>query len=448
MNEIKGMPYNLEAEQSLLGCMLMDNEILFEVLGTLSDKDFYAESHQYIISAIKRVYADRKPLDIITLTDELEKTGTLGSVGGIAYVTELAQLTPSAANYKTYYEIVKRDSVNRSMIRAAREITEFAQNCNEADETIRFAEERLYTVTQAQETSSMENIRETGFYDVLERFNAYETDKNAFRGVMTGFFRLDKLTNGFQKSNLIVLAARPGMGKTSLAMNIIEHAALYDNKVCAVFSLEMSNIELKERLLCSAAGVSMAEAKAGKLKGDEWKRLMKFNEKLTHNAKLNIDENSRVTPAEILSKCRRIKAQNGGRLDLVMIDYIQLMTSGRSNTENRTQEVSIISRELKLIAKELKVPIIALSQLKRLTNGEKQPQLSDLRESGSIEQDADIVMFIERPDVGATDEELQKKQIVKGMAYLNIAKNRHGGLAKLPLRFRGDMVKFVDAEKE
>ena len=192
----------------------------------------------------------------------------------------------------------------------------------------------------------------------------------------------------------------------------------------------------------------MASVKSGKLSNDEWKRLMKFNEKLTNKANLNIDENPRLTPAEVLSKCRRIKARNGGRLDLVMIDYIQLMTSGKSNTENRTQEVSTISRELKLIAKELKVPIIALSQLRRLTNGEKQPQLSDLRESGSIEQDADIVMFIERPDVGATEEEIQKKQIVKGMAYLNIAKNRHGGLAKLPLRFRGDIVKFVDAEKE
>ena len=448
MNETKGMPYNLEAEQSLLGCMLMDNEIVSELLCALTDKDFYAESHQYIISAFKRVYADRKPVDIITVTDELEKTGTLGQSGGIAYITELAQVTPSSANYKTYYEIVKRDSVNRSMIRAARDIAEFAHKGSEADETIRFAEERIYRLTQTQEASSMENIRETGFYDVLERFNAYETNKDAFRGVMTGFFRLDKLTNGFQKSNLIVLAARPGMGKTSLAMNIIEHAALYDNKVCAVFSLEMSNTELKERLLCSAAGVSMASVKSGKLSNDEWKRLMKFNEKLTNKANLNIDENPRLTPAEVLSKCRRIKARNGGRLDLVMIDYIQLMTSGKSNTENRTQEVSTISRELKLIAKELKVPIIALSQLRRLTNGEKQPQLSDLRESGSIEQDADIVMFIERPDVGATEEEIQKKQIVKGMAYLNIAKNRHGGLAKLPPRFRGDIVKFVDAEKE
>ncbi len=449
MNETKGMPYNIEAEQSLLGCMLMDNEIVSELISVLSDKDFYAESHQYIISAFKRVYADRKPVDIITVTDELEKTGTLASVGGIAYITELAQVTPSSANYKTYYEIVKRDSVNRSMIRAARDIAEFAHKGSEADETIRFAEEKVYGISERMSASETHNVRDgVGLDNVLDKFQKLSQNSDAYRGLMTGFTRLDRLTNGLQKSNLIVLAARPGIGKTSLAMNIIEHAALYDNKVCAVFSLEMSNTELKERLLCSAAGVSMASVKSGKLSNDEWKRLMKFNEKLTNKANLNIDENPRLTPAEVLSKCRRIKARNGGRLDLVMIDYIQLMTSGKSNTENRTQEVSTISRELKLIAKELKVPIIALSQLRRLTNGEKQPQLSDLRESGSIEQDADIVMFIERPDVGATEEEIQKKQIVKGMAYLNIAKNRHGGIAKLPLRFRGDIVKFVDAEKE
>ncbi len=439
------MPNNLEAEQALLGCMLMDNEILADVLGGLDKNDFYQESHQYIISAVKMIFESRKPLDIVTLSDKLESEGNLEKAGGISYITELAQSTLSAANYKYYFEIVKRDSVNRSLIRASRDIAEYSKTSDDVVKSIQFAEEKIYNVSRVQDTSAVKDIRESDGIDrVLAKFQKLSEDKDAFRGVPTGFTMLDRITNGLQKSDLIVIAARPGMGKTSLAMNIVENAAVNNGCVCAVFSLEMPEVQIIQRLLCSISSVSMSDALAGRLGPEDWKRLAKGSE-LLRNSKINIDDSSRVTPAEILSKCRRIKAKNGNRLDLVMIDYIQLMSGGKKyGDENRTQEVASITRDLKIMAKELDVPVIALSQLRRIQSSE--PQLSDLRESGAIEQDADIVMFINRPDVNATPEEIEKKKIVKGMAELIIAKHRNGEQGRIKLRFRGELTKFVNPE--
>ena len=230
-------------------------------------------------------------------------------------------------------------------------------------------------------------------------------------------------------------------------MNIVEHAALSCNAVCAIFSLEMPEVQLIQRLLCSSANVSMADALSGKLSSNDWRKIIKASDALK-KSRLNIDDSSRVTPAEILSKCRRIKSKNNGQLDLVMIDYIQLMSSGKETAEqNRTQEVATITRELKIMAKELNVPVIALSQLRRMQNA-GDPQLSDLRESGAIEQDADIVMFISRPDVNATEEDILKKNIKKGMADLIVAKHRNGGLDRIPLRFKGELTKFVNPDPE
>lgn len=438
------MPHNLDAEQALLGCMLIDNEILAEVLDGLDSADFYHESHQLILSAVKMVFADRKPLDIVTLSDRLEYDGNLEKAGGLSYLTELVQTTPSAANFKHYLEIVKRDSVNRKLIRAARDIAEFSRSSDDSVKSVQFAEAKIYDVSRVNDSSSVKDIRESdGIDNVIEKFQKLSEDKDAFRGIPTGFTGLDRLTNGLQKSDLIVLAARPGMGKTSLSMNIVEHAAI-SGYVCAVFSLEMPETQIIQRLLCSNAGVSMSDALSGKLDDSDWKRLAKASERL-RSCRISIDDSSRVTPAEILSKCRRIKSRNGGRLDLIMIDYIQLMSSGRKNEDNRVQEVASITRDLKIMAKELNVPVIALSQLRRIQTGE--PQLSDLRESGAIEQDADIVMFINRPDVTATAEEIEKKHIVKGSAELILAKHRNGETGRIPLRFRGELTKFVNPER-
>lgn len=435
--------YNLETEQSVIGCILIDQDTAAEIIPFLTEDDFYVESHKFILGAVKAVYNNRKPLGLVTISDTLSGMGKLEDVGGISYITELTQITPSAANYKHYIDIVKRDSLNRKLTRAAREIAEYAGTSPE--DALQFAENKIYGISQAQDTSTVVDIRQEGFYDVLDKFNAIENNKDAFRGVMTGFFRLDKLTNGLQKSDLIVIAARPGMGKTSLAMNIVEHAAVYGNKTCAVFSMEMPTLQIKQRLICSNANVSMSAALSGKLSDKEWQRLAAAQARMNKSA-VYIDDSARITPAEILSKCRRFKAKDG-RLDLVMVDYIQLMSSGKKGDENRTLEVASITRELKQIAKELQVPVIALSQLRRLKDGERS-QLSDLRESGAIEQDADIVMFIDRPDVNASDEEIIKKDIVKGAAELRIAKHRNGELGTLPLRFKGETTKFVDAEIE
>ena len=433
------LPNNLEAEQSLIGCMLIDNEVLSEVADKLSDNDFYQESHKLIISAILKVFYQRRPADIITLSDCLEKDGNLAKAGGIEYITELMQSVPSAANYRYYFDIVKRDSTNRELIRASRNIIENSMNSTDSTQSVQYAEKLVYDIAKKGDTSSMEDIRESSVVgDVIERFEEISRNKDALRGIPTGFPYLNKITNGFQRSDLIVIAARPGSGKTSLAMNIVEAAAFQGN-VCAVFSLEMPKIQIVQRLLCASAKVSMSDALAGKLSTNDWKQLAKTSEELK-KLSIIIDDSSRVTPAEILSKCRRIKAKNNGRLDLVMIDYIQLMSSGYKQDENRTREIAHITGDLKIMAKELNVPVIALSQLRRMIG---EPQLSDLRESGAIEQDADMVIFINRPDMTATPEEIEKNKIVRGMADLIIAKHRNCKNARTRLMIKGEYTKFV-----
>lgn len=444
---INQMPHNLDAEAALLGCILIDSEIQSELLESLRDEDFYQESHKEILSAMKAVYGGRKPIDVVTLTDQLERDGKLERAGGIMYVTELAQITPSAANFKHYFEIVRRDSTNRTLIRAAKEIIENSMKGAEERESLAFAEKKVYDISKRGDNSALAGLSDgTIVQQVIDKFESIQLNPDVFRGVETGFRHLDRMTNGLQKSDLIVLAARPGMGKTSLAMNIVEHASLRKGKVCAVFSLEMPRVQIVQRLLCAYAGVSMEKALNGTLKQSEWKNLTLASDKLK-KSKIYIDDSSRSTPAEILSKCRRLKSAEGG-LDLVMIDYIQLMggETKYAATENRQQEIASITRDLKIMAKELDVPVIALSQLRRIQT--KEPQLSDLRESGAIEQDADIVMFINRQDATATPEEMASGKVVKGAADLIIAKHRNGSCGRIQLRFIGESTKFVDVEAQ
>ncbi len=445
-NETK-IPYNLEAEQAILGCMIIDNEIISEIITGLTETDFYLKSHKYIYDAIKQTFNARKPVDFVTLADRLESDGNLHKAGDISYVVELTQITPSAANYKDYYDIVKRDGMSRNLIRAAGEISEFARTHDDVKKSLQFAENKIYGISCNNDTSTMQNIAEI-LPIVQEEYEKRAENKTAFSGLMTGINRLDRLTNGLQKSNLIVLAARPGVGKTSLAMNIVEHAAVNNDKVCAIFSLEMSKEELAKRILASVAEVSQTKSRAGEMDINDWRRMLVAMERL-NNTKIEIDDSSIITPSEILSKCRRIKSRHGGQLDLIMIDYIQLMHSG-DRAENRVQEVAAITRDLKIIAKELAVPVLALSQLRRPTEktANAKQTLSDLRESGAIEQDADIVMFIDRPDMNASDEEINSNAVESGVAYLNVKKNRHGGCERIKLRFKGEFTKFVNPEPD
>ena len=449
-NNVNAMPHSIDAESALLGCLIIDNELQGDIIESLTEEDFYLEAHKYIVNGMRRVFADKKPVDIVTLSDELEKAGELERAGGIAYITEIAQATPSSANYKYYLDIVKRDSMNRKLIRASRRIIENSMKGEEVRDALDFAEKQIYDLSKQTENSSLKGMAEGDIVgEVIRKFEEIEKDKTILRGVETGFRQLDRLTNGLQKSDLIILAARPGMAKTSFAMNIVEHAALQKGKICAVFSLEMPRVQIVQRLLCSYAGVSMEKALSGNLEGEKnaWKKLFLAADRLS-KSKIYIDDTSRIMPAEMLSKCRRLSAQAGG-LDLVMIDYIQLMGSisgGGSSEMNRQQEIAGISRDLKLMAKELNVPVIALSQLRRIQT--KEPQLSDLRESGAIEQDADIVMFINRPEATATAEELASGKIVKGAAELVIAKHRNGSQGRLQLRFIGEQTKFVDVDAQ
>lgn len=443
------MPHNLEAEAALLGCIIIDGDIQSELLESLKDDDFYQESNRLMFDAMRKIYAGRKPVDTVTLIDMLEREGTLERAGGLQRVTELAEVTPSAANYKQYFEIVRRDAIRRSLIRAANGIIEVSTQGTEARDAISYAEKQVYDISKQEDGSRLSGLADGEVIrQVIGKFEDIQSDPNAYRGLPTGFKQLDRITNGLQKSDLIVVAARPGMGKTSLSMNIVENVCLNSGKTAAVFSLEMPRAQIVQRLLCAHAGVSMEKALSGQLNQKEWKNLMIASDKL-QQSKVFIDDSSRVSPAEILSKCRRLAATEGG-LDLIMIDYIQLMGGaggkGGGSFENRQQEIASITRDLKIMAKELDVPVIALSQLRRIQT--KEPQLSDLRESGAIEQDADIVMFINRPDVTATAEELAKHTIVKGAAEIILAKHRNGSLGRVQLRFLGELTKFVDVDEQ
>ena len=447
--ETNTMPYNRDAEMALLGCFLIDNEIASELVEKLTENDFYQDSHKFILLAMQRVFSARKPIDLVTVADQLDSEANLEKAGGIAYLTELAQITPSAANYKSYYDIIQRDSVNRKLIRASRKIIETSLGSSDGQASIAFAEKAIYDISQQTERSALLGLNEGEdiIATVLEKFERLQSDPNSFRGIPTGYKRLDKMTHGLQPGALIVLAARPGMGKTSLAMNLVEHASLRASKTCAVFSLEMPRSEIVQRLICSYANVSMQKALDGKLDAKEWKKLMLASDQLK-KSRIYIDDSSRVTPAEILSKCRRLKT-TAGQLDMIMIDYIQLMSSGDSKmagAENRQQEIASITRDLKIMAKELGVPVIALSQLRRIQS--KEPQLSDLRESGAIEQDADIVMFISRPEAIATKEELESGAVVRGAAELILAKHRGGEQGRVSLKFIGECTKFVDVDEQ
>lgn len=446
------MPHNLDAEKALLGCILLDEDVQSEILDDLQAEDFYQEAHREIVLGMKGVHAAGKAVDIVTLTDRLSGDGKLNQAGGVQTITELAENALSSVNYKQYLEIVKRDSMNRKLIRASKEIIENSMGSPEEDAALSFAEKRIYAISQNEDSTALKGLEDgTDMRAVLDRIELIQTDPDSVRGVETGFPRLDRKTNGLQKSNLIIIAARPGAGKTSFAMNIVEHACLQRGKVAAVFSLEMSRRELLQRLLCSFSGVSMKKVNTPTpdecVTNDDFKNLWAATDKI-NKSKIFIDDKTNITVGEILSKCRRLKSAEG-RLDLVMIDYIQLMqgdSSGKSSAESRQQEVAEITRGLKILAKELDVPVIALSQLRRFQG--KEAQLSDLRESGAIEQDADIVMFINRLDQSASKEELKSGKVINGASELNISKFRNGEPGRIQLRFIGSRTKFVEVDDQ
>ena len=442
-NILKAMPQSQEAEQALLGSLLIDNEVAFNVLSSIAPTDFYFEANALIYECMQKIFRANKPIDYITLVDELENSNLLASIGGIEYITTLTNIVPSAVNYGSYLDIVKRTSILRQLISISKDIAEKAYDNPTKDEAIGYAEKLIYDLAQNEDTSDLEHIA-SSLKNVIDRFDRITKDKSMSKGILTGITELDNITNGLQNSDLILIAARPGVGKTSLAMNIVNNAAIKGGASVAVFNLEMPRVQLAQRSICSLAFVSMEKALKGELNVQEWKALWAASDKL-NKAKIFVDDSSLNTPVDILSKCRRLKAEHG--LDLVMIDYLQLMSSGGKSKDNRQQEVADMSRGLKIMARELNVPVIVLSQLSRAVESRqgKVPVLSDLRESGAIEQDADIVMFIHKPDIPAdAPEELKRNPICE----IIIAKHRNGALGEVKVKWVGNITTFVNLERD
>ena len=420
-------PQNIEAEQSVLGAMLISREAIDKAGEILTEDDFYRPDDRIIFSAIMDLHSRNEAVDLVTVTEELRKMGKLDTVGGTATITALSNAVPTAANVTYHAKIVEEKALRRQLINAATEVvTEGYEEDEDISQTIDQAEQKILAVANRKHANGVTRIKE--LYD----------SKEAFTGLPTGFADFDKMTSGLQPSDLIIVAARPSMGKSSLVLNIAEHVALAGHKSVVFFSLEMSKEQLVQRLLCSQAQIDASRLRIGQLQESEWPKLVQAADNLS-NAKIMLDDTPGMTALEMRSKARRWKNENG--LDLIIVDYLQLMQgSSKRASDNRQQEMSDISRSLKGLARELNVPVIALSQLSRSVEQRtsKRPMLSDLRESGALEQDADIVCFIYRDDYYNPDTDQ------KNVAELIVAKHRNGAVGTVPLYFRKDITRFYD----
>ena len=433
-------PQNLDAEESVLGAMMLSTGAIAAVSEVLSGngREFYRESHAKIYRAALALYAKGEPVDAITLVDELDERGELEDVGGRVRVHELAALVPASANAGHYAQIVKESATLRGLIRAGGEIARLGwERPGETAELVDRAEQVLFDLSQEKATSEFSHI-EALLKESFERITQLYESGADVTGIPSGFRDLDRITSGFQEGNLIVMAARPSMGKSALGLGVAANLAVRRGIPVALFTLEMSKSEVTQRLMCSEAKVESQRLRTGKLSADDWPRLTAACDKLA-KAPIYVDDTGSITMMEIRSKARRLKSKHPD-LGLIIVDYLQLMTSGMT-AENRVQEVSQISRSLKVLARDLDVPIIALSQLSRAVEQrhDKRPILSDLRESGSIEQDADIVMFIYRDEYYNAEESEQQ-----GLAEVIVAKHRNGPTDTVKLSFLKRYAKFSD----
>ena len=434
---IKSSPQSIEAEKSVLGSMMIDKNVIAQAVEILSAEDFYRDAHKYIFKSIVEMYQRDEPIDEITLLEHLKSTDRLEKSGGISYITEIGSSVLTTANVKSYIKIVEDKATLRKLIDSSTKIIESCyNNQDDVEKVIDVAEQKIFDLAEKKSSSDFEplsDILERGFEQIETLFN----NKGEVTGVGSGFKDLDDLTSGFQKGDMILIAARPSMGKTTFALNIAEHAALREGKSVVIFSLEMSKEQLAYKLLCSEANVDMLKLRTGNLEDKDWENIARASGPLS-SAKIYIDDTAGVSIMEMRSKCRRLKIEYG--IDLILIDYLQLMSG--SGEESRQQEVSEISRNIKAIAKEMQCPVIALSQLSRAPEqrADRRPMLSDLRESGSIEQDADLVMFLYR------DEYYNKETEEKNVAECIIAKQRNGPVGNVKLAWIGQFSKFGNLE--
>ncbi|HDP69686.1 MAG TPA: replicative DNA helicase [Actinobacteria bacterium] len=432
-------PHNLEAEQSLLGSMLLSQEAIPEVIEKVKSIDFYRGAHQQICDAILNLYLKGEPADPITVANELESQGILEQVGGKSYIHTLINVVPTAANAKYYAEIVEKNAVLRSLISAATEVVGMGyKGSDDINLLIDKAESLIFSISRHRISEKFVHIKDL-VAEGLESIEKLYAKKVQVTGLPTYFTDLDVKLSGLQSADLIIVAARPSMGKTSLVLAITKHVALYEKIPVAVFSLEMSRQQLAYRLLCSEARVDSQLLRTGNIKDDDWPKLANAAGRLAE-APIFIDDTASITMMEIRAKARRLMAKH--KLGLIVVDYLQLMQS-RGRSENRQQEISEISRSLKILGRELDVPVIAVSQLSRAVEqrNDKRPLLSDLRESGAIEQDADVVIFIYRDDYYNKDSE------EKGIAEIIIGKHRNGPTGTVKLAFLEHFTTFGDLAK-
>ena len=439
------IPYSVEAEQAVIGSLIVDPKCIVDIATQIKSEYFYIPQHREIYNAITSMYELSQTIDFVSLLEKLKKSGTYDEAGGKAYLAQLAQTVPSSANVLTYVAIVRERYYARALMGAAQNIIkDINENTKDSGTLLDSAEQRIYEIREGREISGLTHIKqviETETYDRLAKMSDPETRED-YIGIPCGISELDKVITGLNKSDLIILGARPGMGKTSFALNIARNVAVNAGKTVCFFSLEMTRDQLAQRLLSSEAGIKSEKLRTGELDADEWTRLAQAGDNLS-KANIYFDESSNITVPEMKAKLRRMK-----RVDLVIIDYLGLMHSAKA-TDNRVQEISEITRSLKIMAKELKVPIIACAQLSRGTETKgksHKPMLADLRDSGSIEQDADIVLFLYRETYYDNEKSPDQDTSDPNKSECIVAKNRHGETKTIELHWDGQYTRFTSVD--
>lgn len=440
-------PQAPDLEEAVLGAVMLEKDAIIEVIDILKPESFYKEEHQKIFQAIVNLFASEKAIDILTVPEELRKEDQLDEVGGIAYIAQLTSRVASAAHVEFHARIIQQKYIQRELIRVSSEIQNRAFDEGvDVDVLLDFSESELFNVAQGhikKEAAPMNMLVKDAITLIQE---ASKRDDN-LSGIPSGYTKLDRITSGWQNSDLAIIAARPSMGKTAFVLSMTRNMAVDHGKSVAIFSLEMSSIQLVNRLIVSEAEITSDKIKVGNLSDNEWERL-DYRIKRLEDAKIFIDDTPAISIFELRAKCRRLKRQHD--IDIIIIDYLQLMSGSGDAKGNREQEVSNISRSLKGVAKELNVPVIALSQLNRsveIRTGSKRPQLSDLRESGAIEQDADMVLFIHRPEKYGILQDDEGNSL-KGLAEIILAKHRNGALGDVNLKFVSEYAKFIEMDDD
>ncbi|MEB2334359.1 MAG: replicative DNA helicase [Anaerolineaceae bacterium] len=431
------VPHSREAEEAVLGAVFINPEVYYDVAQFLNADDFYIHRNRWVWEAFVNLYEQRIPVDLLTVANELERRNQLNELGGSAYLTALINQTPSSLNAESYGRIVEGHSIRRKMIDAANKIAAIAYNeKTNVDNVMDEAEKAVFGVSERRLKHDLQPISDV-LSDYYDRIDTLAKRPDEIVGVPTGFVDLDKMLTGLQPSDLLIIAGRPGQGKTGFLLSVAKNAGLTHKKHVAIFSLEMSNEQVVQRLIAQETGIDSQRLRTGKLQENEWP-LFTHSIEVFGDTHIYLDDTPAITPLQLRTKCRRLHLEFG--LDLIIVDYLQLM-SGDTRNDNRVQEVSYISRNLKVLARELNVPVLAAAQLSRAVEqrSDKRPVLSDLRESGSLEQDADIVMFIYRPD------QYEKDTAKQNIAEIIVAKHRNGPVGSVELIFRGALAKFENA---